>query len=286
MSEPESLARQVEAAQSILATPAALEARRVERAVATGNRAVAAAMSALDPEVGAGVRASPAAVAIFAGAGSPITQGLFVGLEAPLDAAELDAIERHLRPSGQGAVQLELTPFADPSVALLLAERHYRVNEWQLVWTRPIAQETLDPPAPELTIRRVEPGQEELFLHAVMAGFLESETVPAEALALMRPVLSAAQHEHYLAWLGDEAIGGASLAWDDGVALVNGSGVRPGWRRRGAQGALIRARLQRARELGCELAASTTLPGTASRRNMERHGFRVAYPKLVMLREA
>ena len=60
--------------------------------------------------------------------------------------------------------------------------------------------------------------------------------------------------------------------------------MRPAFRRRGAQGALLRARLARARELGCRVASSSTLPGTASRRNMERAGFHVAYPKLVMLR--
>ena len=32
-----------------------------------------------------------------------------------------------------------------------------------------------------------------------------------------------------------------------------------------------------------DLACSSTLPGTPSRRNMERHGFHVAYPKIVML---
>lgn len=43
-------------------------------------------------------------------------------------------------------------------------------------------------------------------------------------------------------------------------------------------------RLARARELGCEVAYSVTLPGTASRRNMERAGFRVAYPKVLMVK--
>ena len=42
---------------------------------------------------------------------------------------------------------------------------------------------------------------------------------------------------------------------------------------------------QRARELGCDIACSSTLPGTASRRNMERHGFSVTYPKLVLLKD-
>jgi GNAT superfamily N-acetyltransferase len=80
----------------------------------------------------------------------------------------------------------------------------------------------------------------------------------------------------------DEAIGAATLCFAEGVAFVNGSAVRPAFRRRGAQGSLIRARLDRARELGFSLACSNTMPGTASRRNMERHGFSVAYPKIVM----
>src|SRR5258706_7983666 len=104
-------------------------------------------------------------------------------------------------------------------------------------------------------------------------------------MALMRPTGFAERHELWRALLGDEPIGGAALSWFDGVAFVNGSGVRPAFRRRGAQGALIRRRLQRARELGCELACSSTLPGTSSRRNMERHGFSVAYPKVVMLKD-
>jgi ribosomal protein S18 acetylase RimI-like enzyme len=73
------------------------------------------------------------------------------------------------------------------------------------------------------------------------------------------------------------------LCFADGVAFVNGSAVLPAFRRRGAQGALIRARLERARALGFAVACSNTQPGTASRRNLERHGFSVAYPKVVMV---
>src|SRR5258706_4662869 len=97
---------------------------------------------------------------------------------------------------------------------------------------------------------------------------------------MILPTAFAADHELYLAWLGDEPIGGASLSHADGIAFVNGSGVRPAFRRRGAQGALIRARLDRGRALGCTLACSNTLPGTASPRNLERHRLSVAYPKL------
>ena len=226
-------------------------------------------------------------MAIFAGRGSPLTQGLAIGLGGgAVTPAELDALEAHLCPDGSGSRQLELCPFAHPSVAALLAERGYRVHEWQLVWTRALSDEPLAPPPPELTVRRVRAGEEERFCRVVLAGFLESEEIPEQAIALLRPTASAHGHELFLAFLGDEAIGGGSLSCADGVAFVNGSGVRPAFRRRGAQGALIRARLARARALGCDVASSSTLPGTASRRNMERHGFSVAYPKLVMLKDA
>jgi GNAT superfamily N-acetyltransferase len=280
------LARSVDAAQSILVTPAAEQARILERACTQASRASADAMARLDPASGASVREVAGGLAIFAGVGSPLTQGLGMGLAGPVTAAELDAMEAHLCPGGLSTRQLEICPFVDPTLPALLAARGYRVNEWQLLWTRAIPSAPIEPPErPELAlhVRRVQTGEEEIFLRVVLAGFLESEDVPADALALMRPTAFAVDHELYLAFAGDEPIGGGALAWSGGVALVNGSGVRPAFRRRGAQGALLRARLERARELGCEIACSSTLPGTASRRNMERHGFQVAYPKIVML---
>src|SRR5262249_12908467 len=280
------LARQVDAAQSILASPAAAEARRLERALAETNRAVARAMARLDPGAGAGALDVAGGAAIFAGVGGPLTGGRGWGLAGAVAAADLDAMEAHLCPRGPTSTQLELCPFADPSLSALVAERGYRVHEWQLVWVRAVPSEPLPPPPAELAVRRVRPGEEDVYFRVVLAGFLESEEVPPEAIALLRPTAFAERFELYLTLLGDEPIGGAALSWADGVAFVNGSGVRPAFRRRGAQGALIRARLDRARGLGCELASSTTLPGTASRRNMERRGFHVAYPKVLMLRDA
>jgi GNAT superfamily N-acetyltransferase len=280
---PPDLARQVDLAQSILDTPAAGQARRLERAFATTCRSLAAAMARLHPASGAGALALPAGVAVFAGAGSPLTQVVALGLDGPVSASDLDRLEGFLRPEGAGAAQVELCPFADPTVAGLLAERGYRIQEWQLVWTRPAPRDPLAPAPPGVEVRRVRPGEEGLYFHAVLAGFLETEEVPEEAVALLRPGAFADGHELYLAFVHGEPAGGASLGWADGVAFVNGSGIRPAFRRRGAQGALIRARLDRARQLGCDVVCSSTLPGTASRRNMERHGFQVAYPKLVLL---
>ena len=265
------LTARVNAAQSLLSTPAAEQAQTLERAFAECSRASAIAMARIDPASGASVR--------------EVAGGLAIGLKGPVTTADLDAMEGHLLPNGPGAVQLEVCPFVDPSLMSLLAARGYRVQEWQLAWACAVPEAPLAPsqlPDPALRVRRVRAGEEELFFRAVMAGFLESEEIPEEAIALMRPTAHAERHELFLAFLNDEPIGGGSLAWSEGIAFVNGSGVRPGFRRKGAQGALLRARFDRARELGCTVAYSTTFPGTASRRNMERHGFSVAYPKLVM----
>ncbi len=246
-------------------------------------------MARFVPTSGASARDVAGGVAIFAGVGSPLTQGLAMGLTGPVTAADLDAMEAHLLQGGPGPLQLEVCPFVDPSLPALLAARGYRLEEWQLAWTCDVPVQLLDPPRPAdeaLLVRRARAGEEETFFRTVMAGFFESEHVAEDALALMRPTAHAERHELFLAFLGDEPIGGGALSWANGIALINGSGVRPAFRRRGAQGALLRARLARARELGCEVAYSTTFPGTASRRNMERHGFRVAYPKVVMLRPA
>ena len=271
------LARVVDAAQSILTTPASREAKRVERALAETNRAAAEAMARVDPGSRAGAIEVAGGLVVFAGEGSPMTQGLAMGIGVPVTAADLEAMEAH------GAHQLEICPYVDPSLPALLAERGYRVHEWQLVWLREIPKDPLDPPPPGIELRRAREGEEELFFRTMLAGFMETEEVPAEAIRMMRPLAFAAQHELMIAWLGDEPIGAATFAWADSV-MFGGSGVRLAYRRKGTQGALIRARLDRARELGCELACSNTLPGTASRRNMERNGYHVAYPKLVMLK--
>ena len=285
-SAPTDLARQVDLAQSLLDTPAALQATRLERAFAATCRSIAAAMARLDPSCGAGALDLPAGVAVFAGAGSPLTQALAFGTGGPVTGADLDRIEAFLVPDGPGAPQVELCPFAHPTAAALLASRCYRIAEWQLAWTRVAPAEPVgpvDPAPPGVEVRRVRPGEEDTCLRAILSGFLETDEIPDDALALMRPGAFADGHESWLALVDGEPAGGGTLSWADGVAFVNGCGVRPRFRRRGAQGALIRARLERARALGCDVVASTTQPGTASRRNMERHGFRVAYPKLLLV---
>ena len=83
----------------------------------------------------------------------------------------------------------------------------------------------------------------------------------------------------FLAELDGRAIeAGAPLIFE-GVALLAGACTIPEARKRGAQLALLNARLGHAAECGCDLAMVCAEPGSATQRNAERHGFRIAYTR-------
>jgi hypothetical protein len=71
----------------------------------------------------------------------------------------------------------------------------------------------------------------------------------------------------------------AALFMHEGTALLAGASTIPDGRRQGAQNALLDARLQTAASHGCDLAMMVAAPGSASQRNAERQGFRIAYTR-------
>ena len=72
---------------------------------------------------------------------------------------------------------------------------------------------------------------------------------------------------------------------DHRVFALCGAGTLAEFRGRGLQTALLRARMAAAVEAGCEYAVVVTQGGTASQRNAERLGFRVAYSKVTVIKQ-
>jgi hypothetical protein len=97
--------------------------------------------------------------------------------------------------------------------------------------------------------------------------------------ALSRVTMARSEGRAYLALLDGEPIGTGSLSVVNDVALLAGASTIPRARRRGAQLALLHARLRDAVEAGCTVAMMCARPGSASQRNAERHGFRIAYTR-------
>lgn len=74
------------------------------------------------------------------------------------------------------------------------------------------------------------------------------------------------------------------MAVQEEVALFTGDAILKPARRQGWQARLIRERLAAAQRLGCQLASTTVLPGSASHRNYERAGFQLIYMRVNVMR--
>jgi hypothetical protein len=83
----------------------------------------------------------------------------------------------------------------------------------------------------------------------------------------------------FLADIDGRPVAAGALNVADGVALLAGASTVPDARHRGAQLALLPARLAYASRHGCDLAMMGALPGGGSQRNAERNGFRIAYTR-------
>jgi GNAT superfamily N-acetyltransferase len=248
-------------------------AGRIERAQAAQNAAVA------------GRKALPLAggIVVFDGPGSPLTQAVAFGLGTVVTTEQLDQAEQHMG-QAPGLMQVETTVFTDPGLFALLAERQYRVAEFQQVLVRPLPGPGWKTP-PAVEVRPIGQDEGERFVRVVAAAFGGGEPT-AEQLGWMLPTTRARGSTCFLAFVDGEAVGGATVSTWQGVATLAGAGVLPGFRRRGVHAALIAARMDAGFGAGCDVAASSSWPGTSSQRNLERLGFRVAYPKVVLVREA
>ncbi|XXF75687.1 GNAT family N-acetyltransferase [Myxococcaceae bacterium GXIMD 01537] len=246
--------------------------RRLELAQAAQNRGATPHVGVL--EVAGGL-------ALFNGVDSPLTQSLALGLDGPVGAEALAPIESHLGQGG-GAIRIELLPHAHPSLAKELGQRGYSVAEFQQVlvrtlpgaWPRPTDEE----------VRPLRPGEAEVFARTVAQGFLGRDELSDAEASLMLPTATMPGTTCFLAFVDGEPAGGGTVSLHEGVVTLSGTGVRERFRGRGLQQALVAARLDWAARQGCTLAASSTLPATPSQRNMERMGFVIAYPKVVMER--
>jgi GNAT superfamily N-acetyltransferase len=247
---------------------------RLELAQASQNLACARAG-------GGEILTLPGALGVFLGQGHMFNQGLALGLGASLPGGDLERLETFLGRGG-ATVVVELTPGADPELPALLTSRGYRIQQFQQVWSRDLLG-----PLPLVVgeIRPITAIEAELSAKVVQAGFLETDDIDAQDCG---PAIAMDRGEGtivFLAFVDGRPAAGGSLGIHGDVAALSGTSVLPRFRGQGLQRALLFARLTYARNLGCRLACSASLPGTVSQANLERTGFRTAYPKLELVRD-
>jgi GNAT superfamily N-acetyltransferase len=258
-------------------------ARQLEEALADQLRHL---MEALRTRLGrpeAGVLEVAGGLAAWGGEGSPLNQAFGLGLEGPVSPWDVEALEDFIGRAGT-PVRVQLLPFADPSLSELLGERGYRVLRFLQMLVREVGPADLSPPVAGVEVRRATEGEARLWARTVLQAFFEREEVGEEELLSALPTAYTQGTTCWLAWEGDTPIGAGAHSVYGRVANLFYTGVRPEYRRRGVQAALIRARLQAAAQAGCTLACCSAQPATGSQRNLERAGFRILYPKVILQR--
>ena len=251
-------------------------ARRLEQTEGRGNAAFVDAQARLDPASGAIWKIAGGTSVMFAGVGSPITQTFGLGMHQSLNEDDLDAIERFFKSRG-AAVNHEVCPLAGVEVFATLARRGYKPVELSSVLYRPIDATTRVPANPGLTVRRVEQSDAALYAKVSSQGWSEQPELMQYIEGFAR--LSVACATCFVAEKDGTPLATAALFMHEGTALLAGASTIPSGRRQGAQNALLDTRLQTAASHGCSLAMMVATPGSASQRNAERQGFRIAYTR-------
>ncbi len=201
-----------------------------------------------------------------------------MGLHGPVSTAELERFEAFYRSRGS-APGLSLCPLADPSLVELLGERGYRIEHFMQTWYRELTADDRRTTAEGILVRPILPEEADLWVLTANRGFAgDAATTPPDSIVAAYPYMTHATC--WLAWLDDQPAGAGSLAIHDGVAELFGTSVRPSCRGHGVQTALMHARMAAAVTAGCDLIAVHTDPGSASQRNVERAGLRLAYTKV------
>jgi GNAT superfamily N-acetyltransferase len=256
-------------------------ARQLERTEARSNAAFVAARGQLQPESGATWMDVAGAYAMFDGVGSPLTQTFGLGLFAEAGEAEFAALEAFFQQRG-AEVHHEISPLAAPALLPHLNGRGYQPIEFTSVMFRPATSALpAAPAATGLQVRRIESGEADLWATTAAEGWRSESADLVDFILEMGQISARAENAFcFLAELDGKPVAVGGLNVGEGVALLAGASTIPAARRQGAQRALLEARLRFAAEQGCDLVMIGAQPGSASQRNAERQGFRVAYTRI------
>ena len=255
-------------------------ARRLERAEAVGNASFVEARAHLQPEVGAQWIEVAGAYAMFDGVESPITQTFGLGVFDPVAVKHIEAIESFFSQRNAPTFH-EVSPLVDPSLLLLLSQRGYHPIEVSSVMYRPIAgkESILDPVDSGIEVHIAQEKEYQRWARTAALGW--SEYIEYAAVIEQMSLISASRSGNvsFFASIDGVPVATGGMSIHEGVALLAGASTIPEARRQGAQRALLASRLRYAADQGCDLAMMCALPGSASQRNAERHGFRIAYTR-------
>ncbi len=257
--------------------------QKLERTEARANADFVETRAKLEPASGATWIEVAGAYAMFDGPESPCTQTFGLGLFDEITDDHLDEIEQFFNTRG-APVFHEISPLADSSLLPLLSARNYRPVEMTSVMYRELSgrPETGLETGSKANISTSVAGADEaeLWARTSAAGWsTEMDGLADFMLGFGRISARCTGAFPFLAELDGEAISAGMLFIYDDVCVLAGASTIPEARNRGAQNALLHARLAFADERGCTLATIGALPGSQSQKNAQKNGFNIAYTR-------
>jgi hypothetical protein len=256
-------------------------ARLLERAEALSNVEYVEARARMFPEREARWIEVSGAYAMYDGLESPLTQTFGLGLFQPVAHPDLEMIEGFYRELG-ASVNHEVSPLADLILPTLLNERGYRPIDFTSVMFHQLRRDdnlTISHNE-KMRVRLAQENENPLWTQTSVKGWSESVELADQMLELAQITAGRRGALSFLAELEGQPIATGSMIILGGVALMSGASTIPEARNQGAQLALLASRSRFAAEHGCDIAVMCAQPGSASQRNAERQGFRIAYTRI------
>ena len=197
------------------------------------------------------------------------------GLNGAITDDAVRAVKAHY-PAG-GAFSVNLCPFAEPAQAPEVLARHGFATYFQLLkWVRDDAD--MIPVETSLDVVTIGPERAHEWEHL----YASVHSLPPAFAAWVAHGVGRSGWTHVLALDGEHPVAAAAMFARDGYAWLGMMGTLESHRRRGAQGALIAARVRAGLAAGVRAFTLETGPDSpevpsGSLRNAARGGFRVAY---------
>lgn len=255
-------------------------AKRLERAEGSINQDIILARKRMDPDRGATFAVIAGLDVFFDGSGSALTQTFGLGMRGEPYEALLDKLEAFFEERG-APVFHQICPLARGDVAARLAARGYRPIEHSNVLyldTNKVWQKEWDT-NPAILTREVADHEIDAWVEVAAAGWSDSPESADQIADLLSASARSAFASAVIARLDGTPVATALSHTAEDVAVLGWASTIPSARRRGAQRELMLYRLGGALSEQCYLAMIVAEPGSASQRNAERLGFRVAYTR-------
>ena len=255
--------------------------QKIERANGRSNADFIESHAKLFPQSGAEWVEIAGVYAMFDAIDSPTTQTFGLGLFGEITNIEMDKIEAFFRERNSSVIH-EVSPLADPQIFPILNERGYQPIEFSSVMYQTLDSANIFSQSgnSQILTRIIKKNEVDLFAETSTKGWLDEMPEYAEQmLEFSRIGASAEGAIPFIAELHDEPIATGTLYLYDDIAILAGASTIPEARKKGAQNALLEARLRYALENGCKIAIMDAMPGSQSQRNAEKNGFRIAYTR-------